>query len=372
MIMWRLGRTKVYFMVVMVMCLGYTFFELDKMESEMKAELKSRGITIIDYKEPDKVQILESNSGEIPQEKKVFDNQSISEVQNMHATTPSKLSAENIPESNKVFYNRVPKCGSTTTLNLITKLSALHNFTVINHIKPKELHYLHNKTKVTELTQEMYDLPEPGLYIRHLHFFNFDEESDVGMPKYINIIRDPIEQFISNYYYIRNGFVNENRVKGWELDHLLTPGTKNESLKTCIKLVKLAELDNTAILRDCKKVYSDMIPFFCGSHQWCRKRDAAALEQAKSNIEKYYSAVGVLEDMESSLKLFEKALPGFFGGALEFYEEDGEHLRKISKTASKDDDEETEVKEYLREKLGNEVELYNFVVKRMKTKLGNL
>lgn len=103
----------------------------------------------------------------------------------------------------------------------------------------------------------------------------------------INIIRDPIEQFISNYYYIRNGFVNENRVKGWELDHLLTPGTKNESLKTCIKLVKLAELDNIEILRDCKKVYSDMIPFFCGSHQWCRKRDAAALEQAKNNIRKY-------------------------------------------------------------------------------------
>ena len=36
------------------------------------------------------------------------------------------------------------------------------------------------------------------------------------------------------------------------------------------------------------------------------------------NVEKYYSVVGVLEEMEKSLKVFEKFAPRFFAGAEEF------------------------------------------------------
>lgn len=81
MTMWRMGRAKVYFMVVLVICLGYTFFELNQLEAEIKTELKSKGITIIDYKEPDEVHISESNSGGKPEEKTFFNNRSLSAVQ---------------------------------------------------------------------------------------------------------------------------------------------------------------------------------------------------------------------------------------------------------------------------------------------------
>ena len=89
--------------------------------------------------------------------------------------------------SNIVVYNRVPKCGSTTTLKLLGKLSVLHNFTLMNHIKPKELHYIENQQVEAELLNEISSLMRnnaPSIYIRHLHFYNFEENSNLPMPKY--------------------------------------------------------------------------------------------------------------------------------------------------------------------------------------------
>ena len=42
-----------------------------------------------------------------------------------------------------------------------------------------------------------------------------------------------------------------------------------------------------------------------------------ALQQAKENVEKYYSVVGILEDLPLSLQVLEHLLPRFFAGASE-------------------------------------------------------
>ena len=140
------------------------------------------------------------------------------------------------------------------------------------------------------------------------------------------------------------------------------PGTKNESLQDCINIIK----QDKNIKRDCKDVYSDMIPFFCGSKKSCRKRDKTALEEAKNNIIKYYSAVGILEDMEGSFRIFEKVLPDFFGEVLSKFKDSFEFFKEQSKTKSKKESESQEVYDYLKGRLGNEIELYNFVAERMK------
>lgn len=45
-----------------------------------------------------------------------------------------------------------------------------------------------------------------------------------------------------------------------------------------------------------------------------------ALERAKYAVEIQYAVVGVLEDMNTTLTVFEKYIPRFFQGAREIYE----------------------------------------------------
>lgn len=44
-----------------------------------------------------------------------------------------------------------------------------------------------------------------------------------------------------------------------------------------------------------------------------------ALERAKHAVESQYAVVGVLEDLNTTLSVFEKYIPRFFSGAAEVY-----------------------------------------------------
>lgn len=43
------------------------------------------------------------------------------------------------------------------------------------------------------------------------------------------------------------------------------------------------------------------------------------MQKAKQNVEKHYSVVGVLEEMDVTLKVLEKYIPRFFTGASKVY-----------------------------------------------------
>ncbi|XP_042602732.1 uronyl 2-sulfotransferase-like [Cyprinus carpio] len=65
-------------------------------------------------------------------------------------------------------------------------------------------------------------IPQPFLYTRHVHFLNFTRFR-IEQPVYINIIRDPINRFLSNYFFRRFG--------DWrgEQNHLIrTPQMKDD------------------------------------------------------------------------------------------------------------------------------------------------
>ena len=54
------------------------------------------------------------------------------------------------------------------------------------------------------------------------------------------------------------------------------------------------------------------LTFFCGHALACRQvRNPHALALAKRNVEKFYAVVGVLDELEGSLRLMEKVLPRF-------------------------------------------------------------
>ena len=64
--------------------------------------------------------------------------------------------------------------------------------------------------------------------------------------------------------------------------------------------------------------------YFCGHHEECSVHGSKwALRQAKSNIDKWFPVVAVLERMSDSLRVLEHRLPKFFSGAMQLYEELG-------------------------------------------------
>lgn len=60
--------------------------------------------------------------------------------------------------------------------------------------------------------------------------------------------------------------------------------------------------------------------FFCGHDEACTPFNTdGALQRAKLAVEKHYAVVGVLEDLNTTLKVLEHYVPRFFQGATEIY-----------------------------------------------------
>ena len=59
---------------------------------------------------------------------------------------------------------------------------------------------------------------------------------------------------------------------------------------------------------------------FCGHANECRRQNSAwALNTAKSNIERHYSVVGVLEEMNATLDVMEAFMPEYYRDARALY-----------------------------------------------------
>lgn len=73
-----------------------------------------------------------------------------------------------------------------------------------------------------------------------------------------------------------------------------------------------------------KKYPSNFLqPYFCGQDEDCMTLGSkSALEKAKSNVEKAFPVVGILEDLVTTFKVMEKILPHFFAGVQNVYQED--------------------------------------------------
>ena len=78
--------------------------------------------------------------------------------------------------------------------------------------------------------------------------------------------------------------------------------------------------------------------FFCGFHPVCDNIcSAAALLRAKRVLEERYVLVGTLEMLEGYIKLLERLLPTWFGGALAAYHSADTSFQDAKKTQGKMD-----------------------------------
>ncbi|RXN33830.1 uronyl 2-sulfotransferase [Labeo rohita] len=258
------------------------------------------------------------------------------------------LAPRALPFPSQVVYNRVGKCGSRTIVLLLRMLADRHQFTLISSD-------IHNKTRLTKREQEnlirnISTTPQPFLYTRHVHFLNFSRFR-TDEPVHINIIRDPINRFLSNYFFRRFG-----DWRGEENHVVRTPGMKDDEryldINTCI-LESYPECSNPRLFY--------IIPYFCGQHPQCREPGLWALETAKQNVLDHYLLVGVLEELEDVLLLLERLLPHFFSDVLNIYKSpDYRKLGNMTGTVRKQTPN-LEALQVLYERMEYEYKFYNFV-----------
>ncbi|XP_036943319.1 uronyl 2-sulfotransferase a isoform X1 [Acanthopagrus latus] len=265
-----------------------------------------------------------------------------------------------LPFPSQVVYNRVGKCGSRTVVILLRLLAEKHQFNLVSSD-------IHNKTRLTkheqvDLMKNISNIPQPFLYTRHVHFLNFTRFR-IEQPVYINIIRDPINRFLSNYFFRRFG--------DWrgEQNHLIrTPGMKDDEryldINVCI-LENYPECSNPRVFY--------IIPYFCGQHPQCREPGVWALERAKQNVLENYLLVGILEELEDVLLLLERLLPHYFTGVLNIYKSpDYRKMGNMTGTVRKHTPT-LEALQVLYHRMRYEYEFYNFIRDQfhlMKKKIG--
>ena len=191
--------------------------------------------------------------------------------------------------------------------------------------------------------------PKPAIYIGHFYFVDFNV---FGMekPVYFNMIRDPIDRFVSHYYYRRFGDV-QRRNKNWK--GWFKPDEK--SINDCI-IERQKECASDDIL-------SDTIHFFCGQHPECRHPTVTALQRAKRNVINDYLVVGTMEKFTDLVKVLERLLPKFFDGALNIWLKANRDKLNEFKTLNKGN-LTLKAREILLKDLSLEYDFYNFIISR--------
>ncbi|XP_077869270.1 uronyl 2-sulfotransferase-like isoform X2 [Saccoglossus kowalevskii] len=166
----------------------------------------------------------------------------------------------------RLIYNRVGKCGSRTLMAVTERAAEWNNF---KHVKSQEYHgmTLTNQEEM-EFISEVMSLNPPFIYNRHVRYVNFSSHGiDISSsPKYINLIRDPVDRKISTFYYTRFGDVKHERED--------TKRNANLTFEECV-------LDNHP---ECAAGKIGIIPYFCGQVDACHEDHEWALETAKRNV----------------------------------------------------------------------------------------
>lgn len=244
--------------------------------------------------------------------------------------------------SKNIFYNRVGKCGSRSLIAVINTLSHKNKFKVMSSNDMKN-----SRPKGTDLLQEVLTigkLKPPSFYNRHIHYIDF-KKYNLEQPIYINMIRDPIARFSSQYNYLKYG----------DNDHSLKyPNKDRQHINACV-------MNKSGMCNSTFMFYMGL--YFCGMDPVCTRMDEESVKLAKKHLDNEYVFVGMLEEYNTTLYLLENILPEYFSGAKRaaFL---NQRTKKQTATKIKDILSE-EAKEQLRtDSLAAEYEVYNHAKKK--------
>lgn len=202
-----------------------------------------------------------------------------------------------------------------------------------------------------QFVEEVTSTKAPCSYDRHVYFLDFEEFGQAN-PAYVNVIRDPVDRIASSFYYSRAIAARRSHPTRRKARWL------HEKFEDCVN-----RGGDGCSFQEGKPHRSLMVPYFCGHDPRCTLvQNSWALERAQRNIERRFSVVGVLEDLNLTLALLETHIPRFFGGATELYRKSGLHENRNRSGPSP---VAQWARDLLRRNLSLEFELYNFVRQRL-------
>lgn len=252
-------------------------------------------------------------------------------------------------DSRFLFYNRVPKCGSTTMLHMMNALAEPSDgWTGYNFWKSQdfsEADFDPDYDTRRGIVQDYYDKAMAvtanhshggkGVFERHLHFIDF-REFQVPNPGYINLLRSPGDLVASSFYFYRDCVCNQRPAEGhdyadewckadWNLksdefcsEDINTCFADDDAKKRCTDQghsmggSELADFICGATSDKCKDPGSDQISDGAENIKWNDLFEAKVTESI-SNLKDHYHWMGVLEELKDSFVLLKHLLPNFFG-----------------------------------------------------------
>jgi len=280
-----------------------------------------------------------------------------------------KLDAKELNNTRKaakdtLFFNRVPKVGSQTTMELLKSLSIKNNF-----------HYHKDRTQKVETIKLTYSeekwlsnlldfFSPPSVYVKHVCFVDFTQ-FNLSMPIYVNMVRDPVERVISWYYYVRAPWYFVERKRAFPDLPLPNPNWLRKDFEMCVRSNDPECRYLQAVKRDGFGDHRRQTMFFCGHSEDCTGFNTeVAMRKAKENVEKHYAVVGVLEELNKTLTVMEHYIPRFFKGALNTYWNEIHIFSKINRNIYKPPVAE-DVKDIVRKNFTRELEFFDFCKQRL-------
>ena len=183
-----------------------------------------------------------------------------------------------------IFYNRLPHTHEFTMRGLLQNLSFGHSFKYISSRIYTPFSY--DEFSLQAIGRSLSAENSSDLcYDRHIYFFDFLSLQLPNHPVWINLVSDPIYRLAVEYNRSREICLKTSRcsvskaLQGDTLDECVTRHTPRHCVSTMSGIAR-------------------MLPFFCGLNNVtaCEQEDDVALEQAKKNIEHFYTVIGVADD----------------------------------------------------------------------------
>ena len=242
-----------------------------------------------------------------------------------------------MPNPDFIFHNKLPKCGSTTMNDIVKSLSARNKF---NYVKmDAENMKFDDENNLIEWLNA--NLREPFFLMQHHYWMNFTKHN-FKQPTMINVIREPVDWFSSHYHF---------KLYGWRRN----PGTRSDKVGED----SFMELEDCIMqgAKECSKNQWRYIEFFVGSGRGfglsgnldTDNQKKSGVAHAKTRLLKDYQviffgwrkkprmfvcsktffkyrdcneitpSIGVLEQFEDTLELFEHLLPRYYQGASDIW-----------------------------------------------------
>ncbi len=192
---------------------------------------------------------------------------------------------------NVLLFIRMPKCASTSFVDLLNLLASRKSFRVL--FNPGGAYNWNNVATKREAELIKYKAQKGKLvYARHFYYIDFSPHGLKDFA-YVTVIREPKSRFISSYLYYH--FSTKPNIQ-----RMLKPQDKHESILECV-----AKEHN-----GCE--HNMLRKYFCGHERLCSTNSSYALQVAKANMREKFAVVGILEELDKTMDVIGKILPGYF------------------------------------------------------------